>query len=371
MYQLRCKRRKILYRDRRRMAYKVMRTRLQFVKEYLARCATFPEYEAAHHCAERFGLGVSTLRRFLRQYRQKGKRGLLPQYRLPERRCTIRFELVEIIMALRVRLGWCGQRIAIELEQRGIAKLSHMSIYRLFRRYHVPTRTYHPVGRCDGIGYRKQRIRGPNWVWHIDFAGPWEDEHGRKQSILVIIDAYSRMLLAFEVIDYQSSEAVESVLEQLFERHGTPKRIITDNGRAFAPSKPEWGHRFATFLEAWGIEHRRSAPFYPQTNGKVEAMIKTIEREFFALLGPSWLWDHAQDKRNYFIAWYNFYRPHGALHYEVPAARYAGCRLPRKGVTLLLGWLQMQDDDLKMIPEINKNNRMNRLALCPIIQSYQ
>ena len=245
------------------MAYDVMRWRLRVVKDYLARCHHVPEAEAASQSAERFELGVSTLRRFARLYRCGGKRALLPQYRVPERRSSVPFEIVTVVLALRLRLGWCGQRIAVELQQRGIATMSHISIYRLFRRYHVPVRTYHPVGRSAGIRYRKQYIRGPNWVWHIDFAGPWEDDRGHKQSILVIIDASSRMLLAFEVIESQSSEAVERMLEQLFKRYGTPKRIITDNGRAFAPSKSEWEHRFAAFLESRGIDHRRSAPFYP------------------------------------------------------------------------------------------------------------
>lgn len=299
MYQLRHQRRKMLHKDRKRLAIAVMRLRLRVVKDYLARCHNSgSEGKTAQQSAERFAVSLSTLRRWAKAYREGGKRALIPQYRQVESRSTISFELITIVLALRLRLGWCGQRIAVELEQRGLAKMSHMSIYRIFRRYHVPIRTYHPVGRCEGIRYRKQRIRGPNWVWHIDFAGPWEDEQGGKQSILVVIDAYSRMLLALEVIDQQSSETVESVLGHLFEQHGKPKRIITDNGRAFAPSKSEWAHRFAAFLEKQGIEHRRSAPFYPQTNGKVEAMIKTIEREFFSLLGwrDSWHWHEVEAK---------------------------------------------------------------------------
>jgi transposase InsO family protein len=370
MYQLRRNRRKIIYRDRRRMAFKVMRIRLRAVKDYLARARSIGEAEASHQSAERFDISQSTLRRWARCYREHGKSGLLPQYRLPQKRHSVPFELVEIILALRLKLGWCGQRIAAELEQRQIAQLSHMSIYRIFKRYHVPVRTYHPVGRRDGIRYRKQCIRGPNWVWHIDFAGSWEDSQGKEQSILVVIDAYSRMLLALEVTQYQSSEAVESVLERLFERYGKPKRIITDNGRAFAPSKPQWGHRFPRFLHQRGIEHRRSAPFYPQTNGKAEAMIKTIEREFFALMS-GWSWQEVERGRKYFIDWYNFFRPHGALDYQVPALRYAGVRLIRSGIKHLFGWLDMSPTDLQAIPQINHNNRSQRLALCLVNQSFQ
>jgi putative transposase len=62
--------------------------------------------------------------------------------------------------------------------------------------------------------------------------------------------------------------------------------IITDNGRALAPSKSDWEHSFGAFLRQHGVEHRRSAPF-PQTNGYIESFNNTfrdelLNREIFA-----------------------------------------------------------------------------------------
>jgi putative transposase len=245
-----------------------------------------------------------------------------------------------------------------------------MTIYRLFRRYHIPVRTYHPVGKRDGIKYRKQNVKAPNWTWHIDFAGPWIDTDGIKRSLVVVIDSYSRMILALEVIEHQDSKTVEDLLEVLFARYGKPKVLISDNGRAFAPSRGEWEHRFKTFLGNHDVEHRRTRSYYPQTNGKAEAAVKTVKRELLAVLGrkpeQSWTWADVQAQAASFQGWYNFYRPHGALNYQVPATRYAGISLPKHGMENIFGihkFIPEATIIVSALPYITKANRLDRLAL--------
>lgn len=370
-YQHRRKHKQRLRRDRRRSAFATMKQRLKIVQAYHRRRHTAStEAEAARQTALRFDLAPSTVRRFYGLWRDGGKRALLPCYRrLSPAKTTVPWGLIEIILALRAHLGWCGQRIAAELEQRQIAKVSHTTIYRLFRRYHVPVRCYHPVGKRDGIAYRRQRTRAPNWTWHVDFAGPWSDQDGAKNSLVVVIDSYSRYLLALEVVSQQSAEAVEAVLERLFAQHGPPQVVITDNGRAFAPSLPDQGHRFWRFLARHGIEHRRARPYYPQTNGKVEAAIKTVEREFLRLLGwckggtAGWRWSQLEAETGSFQGWYNFYRAHGALGYRVPAALYAGIVLEKQGLLNVFGLLVESAVEVDALPVITQSNRMDRLGL--------
>lgn len=367
-----------MLRDPRRRAMVELRRRLKIVNDYLdGRRAGMSEANAADRSATRFHVSISTVRRWARLFREGAAAALMPACGPPSDaqlaaryKSTLSFAVISVILAIRAHLGWCGQRIAEELERRGIARISHPSVYRVLSRYHVPVRTYHPVGRSAGIHYRKQRVLAPNWVWHIDFAGPWRDADGVSYSILVVIDAYSRMLLALECVEQQSSQNVESLLERLFEQHGKPKVIITDNGRAFAPSKSEWEHRFGAFLLQHGVEHRRSAPFYPQTNGKVEAMIKTIEREFLTHLGWKkgfWSWNDVQVQSRRFMGWYNFYRPHGALGYRTPAERFAGIRMPCQRLDNLFALPCMGVDELATTPEINNQNRPQALALVPLV----
>jgi hypothetical protein len=64
---------------------------------------------------------------------------------------VVPLEIQFLIVALRLLLGWNEKRMAKGLEQRGIAKVSYRTVGRIFARYHLPTRTYHSLARCDGI----------------------------------------------------------------------------------------------------------------------------------------------------------------------------------------------------------------------------
>ena len=240
-----------------------MRERSRIVREYRARRRTEArESDAARHSAERFGVSTRSVRRFDHAARAGGKAALMPAYRvLTPTATTLGWPVVGAVLALRTYLGWCGQRIAAELAARGVAQISHTTVYRLLRRYGVRTRTYHPVGRRDGIRYRRQRVRAPNWTWHVDFAGPWEDAAGVTRSLVIVVDSYSRYLLALDVVSGQTSEAVEGVLARLIKPHGAPRVLVSDNGRAFAPAQAGQDHRFGRFLAGHGVEHRRSKPY--------------------------------------------------------------------------------------------------------------
>lgn len=223
------------------------------------------------------------------------------------------------------------------------------------------------MGKRDGIRYRRQQVRAPNWTWHVDVAGPLVDPDGVKRSMIVVVDSYSRMLLALDVVPDQTAATAERLLAALFVRYGTPRVLITDNGRAFAPPREGYGHRFARFLAAHGVEHRRTRPYYPQTNGKAEAMVKTTKRELLgvlARLSPDgrWRWSEVAAQTAAFAGWYNFYRAHGAMSYAVPASRYAGLALPKPGLSSVFG-LPGSEVDVSALPSITEENRVDKLAL--------
>ena len=357
-------------RDRRRAAFCTMKKRYRIVREYRGRCRTCrSEAEAARQTSEYYSIGISTLRRYNRNFLKDGKRALMPSYqKLSRVKTVLTFEIIQTILSLRCLLGWCGQRISAELRQRGIADISHMSVYRLFRRYHVRTRTYHPKGRCDGIRYGCQQVKSANWTWHTDFAGPWEDRGGVTRSLLIAVDSYSRMLLYLGVVPDQKSETVESILKDIFGIYGTPRIIVTDNGRAFAPSVEGWAHRFPDFLSEQGVEHRRTKPYYPQTNGKAEAAVKIVEREFLRHTGResdgtgTWHWAEISALISEFQAWYNFYRAHGALNYNVPVRLFAGVTVPKQGLKNIFGFLPESQIETEKLPVINKENRLRNLS---------
>jgi len=316
---------------------------------------------------------MSTLRRYSRNFLKGGKRALMPVWqKVSGAKMSLTFEIIQPILSLRCILGWCGQRISAEPGERGIAVISHMTVYRIFRRYHVRTRTYHPRGRSDGIRYRRQEVKTADRTWHTDFAGPRKDSSGVSRSLLIVIDSYSRMLLYPGVVPDQTSETAEGILKELFGVYGAPRVIITDSGRAFAPPAEGQEHRFPHFLSEYGTEHRRSAPYYPQTNGKAEAAVKIVKRELIRPLTHDsggtevWFWAEISEHIREFQAWYNFYRAHGALSYQVPARLYAGISMPKQGVENIFGFLPESRIETGKLPVINKETRLRNLSLIPV-----
>ena len=54
------------------------------------------------------------------------------------------------------------------------------------------------------------------------------------------------------------------VRNDLIPRYGSPEILITDQGLEFR------GRDLGAYLKMVGTDHRRSSPYHPQTNGKLE-----------------------------------------------------------------------------------------------------
>lgn len=299
-----------------------MRWRLKAVKLYrLLRAAGDSEAEAAQWVASRWHRGKSTIRRWEKKDREGGKRGLLPPWQDPApSRPQTPLAVVELIVYLRRMLGWGGARIAAELKRRDIYHISHQGVYDLFRRDHLPTRTYHPTGKRDGIRYRRYRVRRPHQLWHLDWLGPIQTSSGEKVYFLVIIDDYSRYLVDLRVCRHADAETAISVLREAFQQHSTPEQIMTDNARCFVSGWEEAHHPFEEFLEQEGIQRVPIPSYYPQANGKAEAFIRTFKREAldaFLIQGQGEI-DQLQQMADTFRGWYNTGRIHSALGWRTP-----------------------------------------------------
>ena len=61
-------------------------------------------------------------------------------------------------------------------------------------------------------------------------------------------------------------------LKSLFSRHGIPSTLMSDGGPQFSSAE------FKQFTNEWGIEHKMSSPYYPQSNGLVENCVKVVKR---------------------------------------------------------------------------------------------
>lgn len=105
---------------------------------------------------------------------------------------------------------------------------------------------------------------------------PWQclaiDLMGRlpkQEQVLVIIDYYSRYQ-EIKFLRTTTSSVIISHLTELFARFGIPKSIRSDNGRQFVSQ--EFNH----FCSNNNIEVIRTPPYWPQANGQVENMNRSI-----------------------------------------------------------------------------------------------
>jgi transposase InsO family protein len=111
---------------------------------------------------------------------------------------------------------------------------------------------------------------------------------------------------------------VEVILQRAREEFpdATP-RIISDNGPQFVAKS------FKEFIRVCGMTHVRTAPFYPQSNGKIERWHKSIKAECIRPRTPLSLED-ARRIVDRFVTYYNIERLHSAIGYVTPRDKLEG-----------------------------------------------
>nr|VZH99577.1 unnamed protein product [Spirometra erinaceieuropaei] len=101
---------------------------------------------------------------------------------------------------------------------------------------------------------------------HIDFAGPLNGV-----SYLILVDAYSKWP---EIAPLNPATASSTIafLRRIFSQHGLPEVLVSDNGSQFTSSS------FEDFCRQHNIQHLRSPPYHPQSNGQAERFVDTFKR---------------------------------------------------------------------------------------------
>ncbi|GJY59090.1 reverse transcriptase domain-containing protein [Tanacetum coccineum] len=130
-------------------------------------------------------------------------------------------------------------------------------------------------------------------VWGIDFMGPFPSSRGNKY-ILVAVDYLSKWVEA-KALPTNDARVVVKFLKSLFSRFGALRAIISDRGTHFCNDK------FDKVMSKYGVTHRLSTPFHPQTSGQVEVTNQGLKRILERMVGEnraSWsdklddaLWD--------------------------------------------------------------------------------
>ena len=251
------------------------------------------------------------LRRWWQRYQRDGVRGLTPHSRRPQRSPQrVRPETEAQILALRQQeLG--PARIALQVP------VSVPTVYRVLVR-HGCNQLRVPVPRTVRR-YEKSR---PGELVHIDLKYLPTLEN-RDEFEFAAVDDFSREAVVWIAAE-RTTRAATVFLERLLA--ALPYRIeavMTDNDLAFTMRFAYYRQRLTRFEQACrslGIQHHRLRPRAPESNGKVERFIKTIDDECLARAQPATCAARV-GAVDTFVWYYNHQRPHLSLAGLTPIQR--------------------------------------------------
>ncbi|GJV39921.1 reverse transcriptase domain-containing protein [Tanacetum coccineum] len=108
------------------------------------------------------------------------------------------------------------------------------------------------------------------YIWGIDFMGPFPKSH-KFEYILVAVDYISKWAKA-QALPTNNGRVFVTFLKKLFCRFGMPKALISDRGTHFCNKIME------KTMKRYGVNHRFSTSYHPQTSGQVENTNITLKR---------------------------------------------------------------------------------------------
>jgi len=201
------------------------------------------------------------------------------------------------------------------------------TVWKVLRR-HGRSRLQRPAAE-PVVRYERER---PGELVHVDIKrlgrfwtvgkailgdGLQRSRHAGWQYLHLAIDDHSRLAYA-ELLTSESPADCVAFLRRAsawYAEHGiTVERVLTDNGNGYR------SHAWADACAELTIARRYTRPRRPQTNGKAEALVKTLLREWayrFAYPTSS----HRARALPGYLRWYNTHRPHSSIGRKPPISR--------------------------------------------------
>jgi len=279
-------------------------------------------------CQE-YGISAKTGYKWLERFKEHGRSGLANASRRPHgHACALSEEvLCEIVRLKKLKPAWGPAKIRAIYARTHAEVPSESTFKRVLDKAgwveHRRTRRREAAGRL----FTGRRAQKPNEIWTVDFKGWWYGANRRRCEPLTVRDEFSRYVLELRALPDARTPTVRQCFERLFEKHGLPGAIRSDNGTPFAMRTALLGlSKLSVWWMVLGIDLERGRPGCPQDNPAHERFHLDIARE---------LEGSAQGEQQAFLdQWrreYNEERPHQALGQRCPAEYYANSATSYEG----------------------------------------
>ena len=110
----------------------------------------------------------------------------------------------------------------------------------------------------------------PKHAWHTLATDLF---HWNRTEYMLIADLYSKFPIIRKLTN-MSSNTVINHLKGIFDEHGIPERLISDNGPQYSSEE------FRIFSARYWFDHVTSSPLYPRSNGFIERTVQTVKQNF-------------------------------------------------------------------------------------------
>jgi transposase InsO family protein len=279
--------------------------------------------ESPQAAAAACGASRATGYRLWRRYQEGGWAALLDRLSTPKRQPRhLSRELEERILAARAYAKAGPLVVAAQLG------LPASTVWKVLRRHGV-SRLQRPA-RGPLVRYERER---PGELLHVDIKklgrfwtigkrvlGSEVGNRSRRagwQYLHLAIDDHSRLAYAELLASESPADCVNFLRRAVAwyaERGISVERVLSDNGNGYR------SRAWRDVCAELGIKRRHTRSHRPQTNGKAEALVKTLLREWaYRFAYPSSA--HRARALAGYLRWYNLRRPHSSLGGCPPISR--------------------------------------------------
>jgi putative transposase len=245
------------------------------LREIAAKTYTIPGSARQH-------VSVTTLRRYLKAYREKGFDALRPAPREDAGQPrAFPPELLDKAIALREEQPARTTQTLVDILQRdeSVPTDPPMNAHTLATHLRKRGKTRRLLAQTAKVYRRFERPR-VNDLWQGDaMAGPWlPDPYApgkkRRTHLFCFIDDHSRLVPYCEFFFDEALPRMERVLKVALLRRGLPWALYVDNGLVYSSTQ------FNAACATLGIQRIKAAPYAPEGKGKQERYFETLRAQF-------------------------------------------------------------------------------------------